>query len=83
MQDVSYITKDSIHLLSSVGEKLNAFNDLFLTFLDSHTPVRTTKIKRKLGPFITGGKKKLISKRNSLERSARRSGSLAEVSGAK
>ena len=65
-------------LLPSVDEKLNAFNDLFLTCLDSHAPVRTTKIKRKPGPFITGGKKKLISKRNNLDRSVRRSESSDE-----
>jgi len=47
--------------MDSVDEKLDAFNDLFLTCLNAHAPVKTVKPKRKSNPFITDDIKDLMT----------------------
>ena len=39
--------------MESLDGKVNAFNDLFLTCLDNHAPIKTVKLKRKPNPSIT------------------------------
>ena len=73
--DISTIPWDVLDLLPTVDEKLDAFNDLFLTCLDKHAPVKKIRIKHKACPFMTDDIKQLIITRNSLHRSARLFGS--------
>ena len=73
--DISMISWDFLDLLPTVDEKLDAFNDLFLTCLDKHPPVKKIRIKHRACPFMTDDIKQLIINRNSLHRSARRFGS--------
>ena len=51
----------AVLLMDSVDDKLNAFNDLFLTCLDSHTPVKTIKLRYKPNPFFTQDIRKLMA----------------------
>jgi hypothetical protein len=60
--------------MDSVDDKLNAFNDLFLTCLDSHAPVKTIKLRYKPNPFITEDIRKLMATRKNVQKEARRSG---------
>ena len=62
--------------MDSVDETLDAFNDLFLTCLNAHVPVKTVKLKRKPNPFITDYIKDLTKTRDSMHRRARRTGSV-------
>ena len=66
--DIAHIPWDTIDLINSVDEKLDAFNDLFLTCLNAHAPVKTVKLKRKPNPFITDYIKDLIKTRDSMRR---------------
>ena len=61
--DMEQIPWDTINLMESVDEKLDAFNDLFLAGLDSHAPIKTVKLRRKANPAITPEIKELITKR--------------------
>lgn len=56
-----------------VGERLDTFNDLFLTCLDQHTPLKTIKLKHKLHPCVSGEIKQRIIAGNKLHKKARRS----------
>ena len=56
--------------MDSVDEKLDAFNDLFLTCLNAHAPVKTVKLKHKPNPFITDDIKDLMKTRDSMHRKA-------------
>ena len=58
--DIAHIPWETIDLMNSVDEKLDAFNDLFLTCLNAHAPVKTVKLKRKPNPFITDDIKDLM-----------------------
>ena len=75
VNDISTIPWDVLDLLPTVDEKLDAFNDLFLTCLDKHAPVKKIRIKHRACPFMIDDIKQLIITRNSLHRSARRFGS--------
>ena len=74
--DIAHIPWDTIDLMNSVDEKLDAFNDLFLTCLNAHAPVKTVKLKRKPNPFITDDIKDLMKTRDSMHRKARGTGSV-------
>ena len=74
--DIAHILWDTIDLMDSVDEKLDAFNDLFLTCLNAHAPVKTVKLKRKPNLFITDDIKDLMKTRDSMHRKARRTGSV-------
>ena len=63
-----------LDLLDSVDAKVEGFNDLFLSFLNEHAPIKTVKVKSTSAPFITDGIRKLISTRNDLHKIARQSG---------
>ena len=56
-------------------KNLDAFNDLFLTCLDKQAPLKKIRMKHRACPFMTDDIKQLIITRNSLHRSARRTGS--------
>ena len=43
--DMEHIPWDTINLMESVDEKLDAFNDLFLAGLDNHAPIKTVKLR--------------------------------------
>ena len=73
--DIAHIPWDTVDLMESVDGKLDAFNDLFLTCLDNHAPIKTVKLKRLQNPSITSEIKKLIKTRNRLHERARKSGS--------
>ena len=74
--DIAHIPWDTIDLMDSVDEKLDAFNDLFLNCLNAHAPLKTVKLQRKPNPFITDEIKDLIKTRDSMHRKARRTGSV-------
>ena len=74
--DIAHIPWDTIDLMDSVDEKLDAFNDLFSTCLNAHTPVKTVKLKRQPNPFITDHINDLMKTRDSTHRKARRTGSV-------
>ena len=38
-------------LMDSVDDRVDVFNDLFLTCLDNHAPIKTLKLKRKSWSF--------------------------------
>ena len=63
-------------LATCFASELDAFNDLFLTCLNAHAPVKTVKLKRKPNPFITDDIKDLMKSRDSMRRKARRTGSV-------
>ena len=73
MAHIPLVTTD---LMDSVDEKLDAFNDLLLTCLNAHAPVKTVKLKRKPNPFITDDIEDLLKTRDSMHRKARRTGSV-------
>ena len=62
-------------LMDSVDDRVDVFNDLFLTCLDNHTPIKTLKLKRKSNPSITAEIRERINTRNKLHKRARKSGS--------
>ncbi|CAB4026419.1 Hypothetical predicted protein, partial [Paramuricea clavata] len=66
--DIAHIPWDAVQLMDSVDDKLNAFNDFFLTCLDSHAPVKTII---KLNPFITEDIRKLIATWKNVHKKAR------------
>ena len=72
-EEISYIPWDSVKLLNSIEENVDAFNDLFLACLDNHAPIKTVKIRKKPSPFVNDDIKKLISEKNKLHRKARMS----------
>ena len=73
--DMEHIPWDTINLMESDDEKLDAFNDLFLAGLDSHAPVKMVNLRRKPNPAITPEIKELITKRNQLHVKAWTTGS--------
>ena len=50
--------------MDSVGDRVNAFKDLFLTCVDNHAPIKTLKLKGKSNPSITPEIKERIRTRN-------------------
>ena len=76
--DISHVPWNTVDLVGSVNEKLNAFNDLFLACLDKHAPVKTVKLKHRPNPFIGDEIRQLITSRNALHKKARQSGSPAD-----
>ena len=74
--DIAHIPWDTTDLMDSVDEKLDAFNDLFLTCLNAHAAVKTVKPKHKPNPFITDDIKDRMKTRDSMHRKARKTGSL-------
>ena len=64
--DISRIPWNILDLMDSLDAKVDGFNDLFLTCLNDHAPVKTVKLKRKSCPFITEDIKQLIVTRNNL-----------------
>lgn len=72
--DIAHIPLDSVDLLDSVDDKLDAFNDLFLKCLNNHAPVKTVKLEHKENPFITEDIRECIATRDRLHKKARRSG---------
>ena len=73
--DIAHIPWDTVDLMESVDGKLDAFNDLFLTCLDNHAPIKTVKLKCLQNPSITSEIEKLVKTWNRLHRRARKSGS--------
>ena len=71
--DIAHIPWGTVDLMESVDGKLDAFNDLFLTCLDNHAPIKTVKLKCSQNPSITSEIKKLIKTWNRLHRRARKS----------
>ena len=59
--DMAHIPWDIVNLMDeSVDEKVDAFNDLYLTCLNSHAPIKTVKLRRKPNPAINAEIKDLI-----------------------
>ena len=59
-------------LLDSVNNKLDAFNDLFLTCLNDHAAVKTVKLRHKPNPFITDAIRDLMKARDRTHERAKR-----------
>ena len=70
--DIAHIPWDTTNLMDSVDEKLDAFNELFLTCLNAHAAVKTVKPKHKPNPFITDDIKDLMKTKDSMHRKARK-----------
>ena len=64
-----------MELIDLVDDRVNAFNDFFLTCLDNHAPIKTLRFKRKSNTSITAEIKKRIRTRNKRHKRARKSGS--------
>ena len=45
--DTAQVPWSTVELMDSVDDRVNAFNDLFLTCVDNHAPVKTLKLKHK------------------------------------
>ena len=73
-EDISRIPWDTIDLIDTVDNKLDAFNDLFLTCLDQHAPVKTFRSKRTSTPLINAGRKELMDQRDKQLKIARETG---------
>ena len=73
--DIAQVPWETVELMDSVDDKVNAFNDLFLTCLDNHAPIKTLKLKPKSNPSITAEIKKRIRTKNNPHKRARKSGS--------
>ena len=73
--DITQVPWETVELMDSVYDRVNAFKDLFLTCLDNHAPIKTLKLKRKSNPSITAEIKKRIKTRNKLHKRAHKSGS--------
>ena len=73
--DITQVPWETVELMDSVYDRVNAFNDLFLTCLDNHAPIKTLKLKPKSNPSITAEIKKRIRTRNKLHKRARKGGS--------
>ncbi|CAB4006335.1 Hypothetical predicted protein [Paramuricea clavata] len=54
-----------------VNQRLDNFNQKFLSVLDMHAPIKTVKIKRRLCPFVDQEIVQLMKKRNALHKLAR------------
>ena len=50
IDDISHIPWETLSLLESADEQLDAFNDLFVTCLKHHAPLKTIQLKRKPNP---------------------------------
>ena len=50
--DIAQVPWETEVLMDSVDDRVNAFNDLFLTCLDNHAPIKTLKLKCKSNPSI-------------------------------
>ena len=61
--------------MDSVDDRVDVFNDLFLTCLDNHAPIKTLKLKRKSNPSITAEIRERINTRNKFHKRTRKSGS--------
>ena len=59
-EDISRVPWDSLELLNSIDEKVEAFNDLFMACLDKHAPLKSFKVKNKPKPFIANEIKQSI-----------------------
>ena len=76
--DVAHIPWGSVHLKNTAEEQLDAFNDLFVTCLDQHAPIKTLTLRRRPNPVINEEIKDLITSRNDLLKKYRKSGSLCD-----
>ncbi len=54
-----------------VNQRLDDFNQKFLSVLDMHAPIKTVKIRRRLCPFVYQEIVQLMKKRNALHKLAR------------
>ncbi len=54
-----------------LNQRLDNFNQKFLSVLDMHAPIKTVKIKRRLCPFVDQEIVQLMKKRNALYKLAR------------
>ena len=70
--DVAHIPWGSVHLKNTAEEQLDAFNDLFVTCLDQHAPLKPWRLRRRPNPVINEEIKDLITSRNDLLKKYRR-----------
>ena len=64
--DVAHIPWGSVDLKNTVEEQLDVFNDLFVTCLDQHAPIKTLMLRRRPNPVINEEIIDLITSRNDL-----------------
>ncbi|XP_028517192.1 uncharacterized protein LOC114575823 [Exaiptasia diaphana] len=73
-EDVARVPWDCVELADSLNDRVDAFNDLFITCLDSYAPVKTVKLKHRPCPFITEDIRERMASRDRLQRQAQRTG---------
>ncbi|CAB4035193.1 Hypothetical predicted protein [Paramuricea clavata] len=73
-QDIGKIRWHILDIFDNTEEKVETFNNLFSSVLDSHAPLRTVKISAKPIPLMTPEIKDLMIARDRSHRKARRSG---------
>ena len=76
--DITRVPWETVKLMASVDDRVDAFNNLFLTCLDNHATIKTLKLKRKSNPSIAAVIRERINTRNMLHKRARKSGSHEE-----
>ena len=76
--DITRVPWETVKLMASVDDRVDAFNNLFLTCLDNHATMKTLKLKRKSNPSITAVIRERINTRNKLHKRARKSGTHEE-----
>ena len=61
-----------------IEDKVETFNNLFLSVLDSHAPLKSIKVSAKPISFMTSEIKNLITERDRCHRKARTSGTKSD-----
>ena len=73
-KDIDVVPWHVLDVVDNIEDKVEIFNNLFLSALDSHAPVKSIKVSAKSIPFMTSEIKNLIIERDRCHRKARTSG---------
>ena len=73
-EDIGKVPWHILDIFDNTEEKVETFNNLLSSVLDSHAPLRTVKVSAKPIPFMTSEIKDLMIARDRSHRKARRSG---------
>ena len=63
-KDISAVPWDTVEILDDVSDRVDTFNDLFLSILDKNAPIKNIKIRAKPSPFITQEIRSLMKERD-------------------
>ena len=70
-KDISAVPWDTVEILDDVSDRVDTFNDLFLSILDENAPIKNIKIRAKPSPFITEEIRSLMKERDLSHKIAR------------